>query len=117
MQIKSAHFIKYIVIIALVVAISMLGVACSTSSTTTPTPTPAPTLSTIQVMPSAPSNLAVGSTQQFNAVGNYSDGSSTDISSQVLWASSDTTIATVSSSGLAAGVATGSCIITASLSE
>ena len=76
----------------------------------------APTLSSITVIPASPSNLAAGLTQQFTATGTYSNGLTADITSQVNWASSDTTCATISSTGLATGIAVGKPNITATLS-
>jgi len=71
-------------------------------------------LSSIVVSPAA-SSLAVNSSQQFTATGNYSDGSSADLTSLVTWSSTPGTIATVSASGLVNGVASGSANISASL--
>ena len=73
-------------------------------------------LSSITVTPSAPDNLGVGSTGQFTATGIYSSGSSADISMEVTWASSDNTIATIDSNGLATGIAAGTTDVTAVLS-
>src|SRR5262249_59145559 len=53
--------------------------------------------------------------QQFTATGKYSDGSTQNITSQVTWASSNTTAATINASGLATGVAAGSTTISATL--
>jgi uncharacterized protein YjdB len=83
---------------------------------TTPTTTSALTLSSIAVLPVSPVSLAVGSTELFTALGTYSDGSTTDITSKVTWTSSDPNIATISSQGLVTGVATGYATITAALS-
>jgi uncharacterized protein YjdB len=69
--------------------------------------TPATTLSSIAIMPALPASLAVGSTQQFTATGTYSDKSLADITSKVTWSSSDTSIATISSTGLAVAVGIG----------
>ena len=80
------------------------------------TVSPPPMLGTIIVSPASPANLKVGSTQQFTATGNYLDGSTADITSQVTWASDAVEVATVSSSGLAVGVSPGSANISASLS-
>jgi hypothetical protein len=60
--------------------------------------------------------LADGKTQQFHAVGSYSDGSTPDITSQVNWMSTYTDIATISAAGLATGLKPGQTEITASLS-
>jgi uncharacterized protein YjdB len=73
-----------------------------------------PTLSSISVTPANPS-ITVGATRQFTATGEYSDGSSHDITTQVTWSSSNTSFATVNNSGLATGVAAGTVTISASL--
>jgi VCBS repeat protein/Big-like domain-containing protein len=52
-------------------------------------------------------------TQQFTATGNYTDGSTMDLTGSVGWTSSTPTIASVSSSGLAMGIAPGSTMIQA----
>ncbi|MBI5548788.1 MAG: Ig-like domain-containing protein [Deltaproteobacteria bacterium] len=89
------------------------GVTQSTTLTVT-----AATLASIALNPTNPS-IAVGSTQQFSAVGTYSDGSIQDITDQVSWESSATETATISnaagSKGLASGIAVGSAMISASL--
>ena len=71
-------------------------------------------LSSIVVSPSA-ATLPVNTVQQFTAIGNYTDGSSADLSALVTWGSSSLTVATVSASGLVTGVAAGSTNISASL--
>jgi hypothetical protein len=80
------------------------------------TPSAAPTLQSIAVSRSVVANLADGKTQQFHAVGSYSDGSTPDITSQVNWMSTYTDIATISAAGLATGLKPGQTEITASLS-
>src|SRR5207237_101517 len=64
------------------------------------------TLTSIQITPANPS-VASGSTQQFAARGAFSDGSTADVTASVGWSSSDTTRATISSSGLATAAAIG----------
>lgn len=59
------------------------------------------------------SSILLGTTQQFYAQKVERGGTSTEVSSGATWSSSDTSVATVNSSGLATGVATGSAIITA----
>ncbi len=77
---------------------------------------PAPTLNSIAVAPVNPS-INTGATQQFTATGNYSDGSTQNMTSQATWTSSNTSVATVNgSSGLATGVSAGTTTITATLS-
>ncbi len=74
-------------------------------------------LSAIMIEPAAsPRNLNVGASQAFTAVGIYSDGSMADITSQVTWTSSNTNIATILSNGSATGVASGTAMISATLS-
>lgn len=102
------------VIAALVAAVAA---GCGTTSTPLPSPTPIVVLSAIVITPSSPDNLAVGSVQQFTAIGSFSDNSSADVSSEVTWASSDASVALVSASGLATGVAPGTAGITASFAE
>lgn len=72
-------------------------------------------LSSIAVTPSSPNNLPVGATQQFTAIGTYSDGSNADITSQVTWASDTTASVTISSAGLATGIVSGIANITATM--
>jgi uncharacterized protein YjdB len=57
----------------------------------------------------------VGVPQQFTATGTYSDGTSYDITTQVTWTSSNTSVATVNSSGLATAISGGTATITATL--
>ena len=65
--------------------------------------------------PANPS-VAKGQTQQFTATGTYSDNSTENLTSQVTWASATTSVATITTTGLASAVARGSSSITASLS-
>jgi uncharacterized protein YjdB len=70
-------------------------------------------LASIAVTPNNASILSDG-TQQFKAIGTLTDGTTTDITDEVTWNSSNTSVATISSSGLATAVATGTTNITAS---
>jgi uncharacterized protein YjdB len=72
-------------------------------------------VSSIMIVPAVSHNLDVGATQQFSAIGNYSDGSSADISPQVMWASSNPQVATIYANGLATAVSAGTANITATL--
>jgi outer membrane protein assembly factor BamB len=62
-----------------------------------------------------PSNLSIvnGTTVQLTATGTYSGGSTRDLTTQVVWSSSDITKATVSATGLVTAIATGSTMFTA----
>lgn len=83
-------------------------------STSDPTTVTAPTIATISVSPSSPS-IGIGGTQQFTATAR--DGNGNVISGVTFtWASSATTIASISMSGLATGLSAGTAQITASAS-
>lgn len=71
-----------------------------------------PTLQTITVTAAA-SSVAVAATDQLTATGNYSDGSTQNLTSTATWTSATTTVATISASGLATGMAAGTSNITA----
>ncbi|HUI75386.1 MAG TPA: kelch repeat-containing protein [Candidatus Acidoferrum sp.] len=58
-------------------------------------------------------SIPVGRNQQFNATGNYSDGSSQDLTSSVTWSSSTSGVASVNAFGLATASSQGSTTITA----
>lgn len=78
---------------------------------------PGKTLTSVVISPTN-SSVAVAATLQFKALGNYTDGSSQDVTSSANWSSSDATKATIESSGqatpgLATGIAVGSVTITA----
>ena len=83
------------------------GVMGSTTLTVT-----GPTLSSIAVTPANPS-IAKGLTDQFAATGTYSDGSTQNITNSVTWMSLTTSVATISTNGLAKGVGTGTSTIQA----
>ena len=73
---------------------------------------PAATLKAIALSPN-PESVNVGESTQYSAVGIYSDGTSEVLTpDRASWTSSNPTIATVSSSGLATGVALGDVSIT-----
>jgi uncharacterized protein YjdB len=55
----------------------------------------------------------VGKTQQFTATALSTDTSTADITSQATWASSDQSVAVVSSTGIVTGIAPGKADITA----
>ena len=71
-----------------------------------------PALNSISISPANPT-ISVGTQQQFTATGTFSDGSTANINSQVTWSSSNTGVATVSTSGVAAAVSIGTSKITA----
>ncbi|MCX5918849.1 MAG: Ig-like domain-containing protein [Deltaproteobacteria bacterium] len=84
------------------------SISGSTNLTVTPVP-----LVLISVTPKDPI-IGVGAIQQFTATGTYADGTSHDITMQVTWSSSETSVATIDSNGLArAGHIVGRTTITA----
>ena len=92
--------------------------SCGSSSSSQTQPPP-PSLSSITVTPSRPS-IAPGATQRFLATGNYTDGSTKNLTSSATWSSSSNATATIETSGqqnpgLATGLATGSTTITAAV--
>ena len=73
-------------------------------------------LLSIAVAP-ATASVTAGAAQQFKATGNYDNGSTPDLTTQVTWTSSDIAVAQISnaagSNGLAASLVAGSATITA----
>jgi uncharacterized protein YjdB len=91
---------------AVTVCLSFAGCGSSTSSI-------APrTLASLAITP-ANISVTVGNTQQLTATGTYSDHTTGNLTSSVTWTSSDTSVMTVNSAGLATGVAPGTAMITA----
>jgi trimeric autotransporter adhesin len=98
------------------IALLCLGLlpACSTNS---PSKTSTqPTLTSIQITLTTPS-VAAGLPDQLTATGEYSDGSSQNLTASVTWTSSDTSVATVSATGVVTTLAQGSAKITGTLSS
>ncbi|MGB6475912.1 MAG: Ig-like domain-containing protein [Candidatus Sulfotelmatobacter sp.] len=99
-------------------ALSCLGLlpACSTKSTT---PVPQRTLTSIQIT-LAQASVADGLTDQLTATGEYSDGTSQNLTASVAWTSSDTNVASITNGSSGPGMVTthaqGTAIITGSLS-
>jgi len=71
-----------------------------------------PTLSTLTVGPSTPT-IVQGSTLQMTATGTFNDGSIKTLTNSAFWSTSDSTIASVGTTGLVTGVAPGTATITA----
>jgi uncharacterized protein YjdB len=91
------------------VSAALDGITGSTSLTAT-----AAVLQSIAVTPANPS-IATGQTEQFTATGTYSDESTQNLTSQVTWASATTSVATITTAGLATAVAPGTSQIGATL--
>jgi len=75
-------------------------------------------LTSVSLTPLNPSiALAQGATQAFDAVGSYSFGNPQDITSQLTWTSMDTTVATISSKGVATAVGSGRVVVTGTIQD
>ena len=80
-----------------------------------------PTLESLRVvyqgesgrLSSDPPTLSPGETLFFKALGTYSDNSVVDLTGSVTWASRDSTIATIDSSGMATGLSEGTSLVSA----
>jgi YVTN family beta-propeller protein len=75
----------------------------------------AATLVSIAITPISPS-VTDGATQQFTATGTYTDHSTQNLTASVMWASSNTTIASVSNAAGSNGLATAAGVGTTSIS-
>jgi uncharacterized protein YjdB len=89
------------------ISASLGGVTGSTTLTVTPV-----ALEMIMVTP-VNTSLVQGQTEQFMAMGMYSDNSTKDLTSQVTWASASPAVATITAGGLATAVAPGTSSISA----
>ncbi|MGA3048225.1 MAG: LamG-like jellyroll fold domain-containing protein [Terracidiphilus sp.] len=67
-------------------------------------------LQSLAVTP-ANSSISPGNSQQFTSTGTYTDSSTRDLSGSVTWTSSNTGVASITSSGLATGISSGSTTI------
>jgi len=85
------------------------GITGSTLFTVSPA-----VLVSIAVAPQAP-GVRPGQTEQFTAVGTFSNHTTENVTSQVTWASSNAAVATISAAGLATGKGTGAASIAAAL--
>jgi uncharacterized repeat protein (TIGR03803 family) len=96
----------------LVAALSIVLQACGGGSHPPAAP-PAPSLSAINVTP-FDVLVTAGSTVQLTATGVKTDNSTVDLTSQATWRTSDSSVATVSSTGLVTTRSAGAVTITAS---
>ncbi len=84
------------------IAAGLLCSACSGGSQ----PTPVPTVTGVSVTGAA-SSPAPGDTAQLSATASFSDGTTQTVTSQAAWATTNASVATVSSSGLATFLSAG----------
>lgn len=98
----------------LVIGTLVTLVGCGGSGTnSSPSSSSTASLTSITVAP-ASAQIADGTTQQFKATGNYSDGSTKNLTASINWDSSAASVALINASGIASASATGTTIITAS---
>jgi Bacterial Ig-like domain (group 2) len=90
----------------------LIWVIAALSSCAGNAPQNQPRLTSIDVSP-VNATLAIGASQQFTAVGHFSDGSAPDISATVVWNSQSPNVATINNSGLVTTKSAGSTLITA----
>jgi hypothetical protein len=97
---------------ACVLAAIFAASGCGGSSGTASVVPPVDDLTSISVTPTGTS-LPKGTSQQFKATGEFSNGTSRDLTSSVTWSSSAATTVSVSSSGLAQALSVGSANVIA----
>jgi hypothetical protein len=101
-----------------VLSVTLLLGVCGCNSSSSSSGGSTPVVTAVAVTPTSPS-VSVSGTKQFTATATYSDGSGKNVTASAAWSSSDSTIASVQSTGqgspgLATGVAAGTATITAS---
>jgi hypothetical protein len=102
-------------IFSLICAMVFVVGGCGGGGSYTTTPRPV-ALQTINVTP-ANSSIAPGIALKFTATGNYSDGSTKDVSSFAQWTSTNAAVATVDGTGAANTKGTGNTTIQAALNS
>jgi len=89
-----------------------ISASFSGMNATAPLQVTSATLSSITISPYLPT-FPVGGFQQFTATATFSDGSSQDLTNGVAWGSDNSSVASISSSGMATGVAAGAANLSA----
>ena len=107
------------VALALVAAAALLFAQCGKSTPTSPSPTPAsPTVSSVALSVNTAALFKKGATAQITATGTLSTGATQDVTSSCAsWLSANTSVATISGSGLVTAVGSGSATFTATCSS
>jgi hypothetical protein len=80
----------------------------------TPSPTPAP-VTIVRIELAGPGSVNLGGTAQFTATAHQSDGTTRDVTSEAVWRSGNSSVLSVSSTGLASGHSNGETAVSASL--
>ncbi|MGB0037791.1 MAG: Ig-like domain-containing protein, partial [Terriglobales bacterium] len=71
-------------------------------------------LTSLTITPANPS-IALGSSERFTLTGNFSDGTTENLTNEAVWTSSNVSVAAIGANGLANSAATGTTTITASM--
>jgi hypothetical protein len=99
--------IRSLAVFLFALAAGMTLSACGTS------PTSATTVSSVTVSGGIP---GVGASSQFSAVATLPSGATQDVTTSATWTTSNTGVATVSTTGLVIGVSAGAVVISATYS-
>jgi len=102
------------VVTTLAVGSLTISATSSSISGSTSANVQAATLTSISILP-ANGSIANGTTIQFHALANYSDGSTQNVTRQVTWASSNTGVAQIQNNGQSKGFSPGTTTISATL--
>jgi len=102
------------VVTAVALGSSTIQASSGSQSSSTTVTVGSPVLVSIALTPSS-SSIALGASQQYQAVGTYSDGSTQNIISAVEWSSSASNVISVGSSGVITSLAQGTASIQAAL--
>jgi uncharacterized protein YjdB len=94
------------------IATTTIKAKTSTASTTTTVTVSNTALTSLTLSPTS-ATVIVGGTRQLGLIAKFLDNSSYSAASRVTWSSSDTSVATISDSGLVTAIAAGSVTITA----
>jgi Bacterial Ig-like domain (group 2) len=103
---------RFVLAIACLLAVCIAANGCGSSSTAANVPPPNDELVSITVTPTG-TMLAKGTSQQFKAVGQFSNGSTRDLTSSATWSSSAPATVSVSASGMAKALAVGNANVMA----
>jgi len=109
---------KYVAIVTLtlIACLGFSGCGGGSSKSNTQTTNSTKTLNSITVSgKNGTKSIIAGGTLQLAAEGFYSDGTSADVTSQVTWSTSDSTVATTSAAGLLTSLKAGSVVASAKL--
>jgi len=101
----------FFMLLACLCAALVAGTACGGGGNSS-----SPSLQSITVTP-ANKTIAPGSSQPFTATGQFSDGSSKDITASATWSESHASVAVVSASGVGTAIADGTTNVTATSSS